>query len=521
MIKSLIIGIIITMSIPLLAGEKQFEISEDGWQMAIFDHSQNENRESLVTDVVPYNSSPDWSCDLRMQVGGLAMADLDADGDLDLAVGCYQSQSYPPYDDWRNFILYNIDGELQSSPGWWSNDASSTTDILAADLNDDGYPDIFAANGGFSFDPSKVYYFNTETDSINRTAGWSSADNCFTTGAAAFDFDQDDDIDVATSNQGVSPLPYKPVHIFMNNGDGLETVPSWSSSEEEISGSVAWGDYDQDGWYDLAVSKWANFYSCVYHNVEGIMQTYPNWTADNNDTQKGVAWADVNGDSYPELAIGASGIPTQLYPNNEGMLGSSPVWQSNNSYHGVQDMRWADVDGDGDMDLATVHFSTGHLRIYLNIDGVLETTPSWQYDASQAGTAVEFGDINGDGAVDLIMGVSGQPCVMVFYNTGVTSVDETPELPLATRLVGNYPNPFNVTTRISFYLQDNSAVKLQIYDLGGRLVKTLVDGQCRAGYNNILWDGKNREGRVAATGVYLYRLETNTGVQTSKMVMLK
>ena len=118
MIKSLLIGIIIIMTIPLIAGERQFEVSEDGWQTAVFDHSQGQQHESLITDVVPYNSSPDWSCNLRMQVGGLAIADFNADGDLDLAVGCYSSQSYPPYEDWRNFILYNIDGELETNPSW-------------------------------------------------------------------------------------------------------------------------------------------------------------------------------------------------------------------------------------------------------------------------------------------------------------------------------------------------------------------------------------------------------------------
>jgi hypothetical protein len=519
--RILIFIMVAALALPLVADDRQIEVSEDSWQTVILEKEQDRQDVSFATDEVPFNSSPDWSCDLRMQVGGLSMADLDADGDLDLAIGCYHSQSYPPYDDWRNFILYNIDGELEASPSWWSSDASSTGEVCTADFNDDGHPDIFAGNGDFSFDPSRIYYYSETNDSIQREAGWASSDNCWTTGAAAFDFDQDGDVDIATSNQGVSPDPYRPVHIFVNHDGSMEAFPSWSSSEEEISGYVAWGDYDQDGWYDLAVSKWANFYSCVYHNMDGSVYTYPAWYSNNDDTQKGVAWADVNGDDYPELVIGGNGLSNQLYPNDQGTLGLAPDWESNNSFHGVQDLRWADIDYDGDPDLATVNFSNGQLRIYLNIDGVLESTPSWIYDASPVGTAVEFGDIDGDGLVDLIMGVSGQPCVMVFYNTGTTGIDDNGNLPSSTTILANYPNPFNAQTRIFFNLKKASDVKLNIYDLSGRVVKTLVNNHYNAGRTSVIWDGRDNRGIDVASGVYFYRLETSTGAETQKMVMLK
>lgn len=518
--KSLVFFIIILLALPLYADDRRIEISEDGWQRVVIDESQDQANNSLVTDVVPYNSSPDWTCGIRMQVGGLAMDDLDGDGDLDLAVGCYQSQSYPPYPDSRNFILYNIDGQLQSTPIWWAEDSSSTTDVRIADFNYDGAPDIFSGNGGFALSPSTIYY-SGENDSIQQQAGWFSNDNCWTTGAAACDFDNDGDMDVATSNQGVYPDADRPVNLFINDDGVLETAPSWSSADEALSGYVAWGDYNQDGWYDLAVSKWTNWYSCVYRNNEGTLGINYVWRADNDDLQKGVGWSDVNGDSYPELAIGGNSMPTQLYPNNEGTLGTSPVWESNNSFHGCQDLAWADVDGDGDEDLATVHFSTGHLRIYLNVDGQLETSPSWQYDDPSSGTALTFGDINGDGSLDLVMGVSGDLCVKVFYNLGPVAVDDPEELPSKTKLTGNYPNPFNAETKISFYLENRSHVYLRVYDVTGRLVNTLADGYFEAGYSSVMWDGKNSYGQDVATGVYFYSLETDAGIETDRMVFLK
>ncbi len=510
---------LLSFTLNVSADDRYIEVSEDGYQTVIVDENDQTSISMITTDIVPYNLTPDWSCNLRMQVGGLAAGDLDGDGNIDVAVGCYQSQSYPPYPDWRNFILFNEGGHLQSSPGWWSGDSSSTTDIQIADLNNDGFPDIFSANGDFGLSPSTIYY--SESGSIDTHAGWHSNDNCWTTDAAAFDFDNDGDIDIATANQGVSPDYDRPVYLFINNDGVIPAAPAWSSADEALSGSVAWGDFNNDGWYDLGVAKWVNWYSCVYRNNAGSLGQTAVWQADNDDSQKGVGWADINGDNYPELAIGASSMPTQLYGNNEGVLTSSPIWESVNTFHGCQDLAWADVDGDGDEDLATVHFSNGHLRIYLNVDGQLETTPSWQYDSPAVGTALAFGDINGDSALDLIMGVSGDNCVSVFYNLGSTSIKDNKALPSQISLNQNYPNPFNTETRVSFHLEKPSSAKIEIFDLQGKLVNILADDFYEAGNYGVIWNGTDAAGNSVATGVYFYRLETDRDSMTRRMVLLK
>jgi hypothetical protein len=249
--------------------------------------------------------------------------------------------------------------------------------------------------------------------------------------------------------------------------------------------------------------------------------TSPVWIADNNSYQKGVGWSDIDGDGFPELAIGGnSSQPSQLYPNNSGNLGDSPIWESENSSHGCQDLAWADVDGDGDEDLATVHFSNGHLRIYLNVNGQLEQTPSWQYDATSVGTALTFGDINGDGGLDLIMGVSGEPCIMVFYNN-LTSVDDKKIIPDKTFLAKNYPNPFNTMTKISFYIDKTSTVEIKVYDIRGRSITALTGGVYQKGYHSITWNGTNGNGRDVASGIYFYRLVTEDQTFTERMVLLK
>jgi len=95
-------------------------------------------------------------------------------------------------------------------------------------------------------------------------------------------------------------------------------------------------------------------------------------------------------------------------------------------------------------------------------------------------------------------------------------------LPKAFALGPNYPNPFNPTTTIPVAIPQTSEVKLKIYNLLGREVKTIYAGILEAGRYSFNWEGKDEAGNSAATGVYLYRLTTNTGVALlGKMILLR
>jgi len=90
----------------------------------------------------------------------------------------------------------------------------------------------------------------------------------------------------------------------------------------------------------------------------------------------------------------------------------------------------------------------------------------------------------------------------------------------------NYPNPFNPSTKISFALAEAGTVKLQIYDLLGNMVRTLVNEHRNAGRYDVIWNGRNRAGETVAGGVYLYRLTIERNgetpmVITKKMTVLK
>ncbi len=88
-------------------------------------------------------------------------------------------------------------------------------------------------------------------------------------------------------------------------------------------------------------------------------------------------------------------------------------------------------------------------------------------------------------------------------------------------LAQNYPNPFNPVTTIKFGLPENSMVKLSVYNLPGQKVRELVRGTKAAGYYEAVWDGKNAAGQLVSSGLYVYRLETKTGVKAMKMLLIK
>ena len=85
----------------------------------------------------------------------------------------------------------------------------------------------------------------------------------------------------------------------------------------------------------------------------------------------------------------------------------------------------------------------------------------------------------------------------------------------------NTPNPFNPTTTIRYDLLQEGSVRLGIYDINGRVVRMLVNGQVAEGQRQIDWDGTDAAGRPAASGVYVYRLESSLGVYVRRMTLLR
>ncbi|MCH8838675.1 MAG: T9SS type A sorting domain-containing protein, partial [Candidatus Marinimicrobia bacterium] len=88
-------------------------------------------------------------------------------------------------------------------------------------------------------------------------------------------------------------------------------------------------------------------------------------------------------------------------------------------------------------------------------------------------------------------------------------------------LVQNYPNPFNPATTISFGLPEPGFTRVEVFDILGRTVRTLVDGYYEAGTYKVIWDGKEGQGKSAGSGVYFYSIHSNGFTATRKMILLK
>jgi len=156
--------------------------------------------------------------------------------------------------------------------------------------------------------------------------------------------------------------------------------------------------------------------------------------------------------------------------------------------------------------------------------GMLKFTPLYGYDALSGVSSQLPGQneqvyvhVNGERTYPSIPWSGAGSRVRL----GNLSREKSAEIPRCHRLRQNFPNPFNPRTTISIELPEAGAVRLSIFTVDGRLVKTLMDSRLPAGRHDVTWDGRNEEGQLAVSGVYLYRLEATGFVETKKMVIAR
>ena len=171
-------------------------------------------------------------------------------------------------------------------------------------------------------------------------------------------------------------------------------------------------------------------------------------------------------------------------------------------------------------DISNAEFTIGHNLDWITIGQYSGAVPGGDSETIQ----LDFdstGLANGTYRVDLVVtnSVRGPVIVPVTLEVGGTSAVET--LPQHLALEKNYPNPFNPRTNISFVLPADGSARLQVYDMQGRLVKTLHDGALSAGYHTVMWDGTDDTGQRVASGVFLYRLVSGDQIFSRKMLLMK
>lgn len=134
-------------------------------------------------------------------------------------------------------------------------------------------------------------------------------------------------------------------------------------------------------------------------------------------------------------------------------------------------------------------------------------------------------DVDNDGILECVFLEYDYPNFNNFnylvYDTGVNTgnIKETNELNF--NLKQNYPNPFNPSTNIEYDLSEAGEIKVEIFNVNGELISTIVNEYQRPGKYTVKWDGTDDSGGKAASGVYFYRVTSKEKLQTRKMILLR
>jgi len=353
----------------------------------------------------------DWFSSEADNTSSLAWGDVDGDGDLDLAVGNIGE---------ANRLYRNESGLLTVGAVWSAEEKDSTTSVAWGDVDGDGDLDLAVGNDG---EPNRLY--RNENGVLTVRAHWSSVEVNNTKSIAWGDVDGDGDLDLAVGNAG------EPNHLYRNDNGILTMSAVWSSDETDHTESIAWGDVDGDGDLDLAVgnSGFNSGFNRLYRNENGMLISSAVWSSDEADDTMSVAWGDVDGDGDLDLAVGnhsiglvSTGQYNQLYRNDGGVLTTGAIWSSDES-DGTENVAWGDVDGDGDLDLAVGNIRPNPNRIYRNDDGVLTTAAAWSSVERDPTSSIAWGDVDGDGDLDLVVGNADEPNRLYRNGSSVLTVN--------------------------------------------------------------------------------------------------
>jgi hypothetical protein len=217
-----------------------------------------------------------------------------------------------------------------------------THSIAWGDADGDGYLDLLAGNDGVN-----ELYLNLNGQ-LQRSPSWYSDEDDNTRSVAWGYLDDDPDLDFAVGNDG------QPVRVYRNKYDNTFDVV-WRAPYTYTGStySVAWGDYDRDGDVDLAVGNYgqANY---IYENLSGTLSLTPTWTSEEISFTTSLAWGDWDNDGDLDLAVGNDGERDQVYLNRDSSPGRPRLdwlWSSQELSQ-TTGLAWGDRDRDGDLDLA-------------------------------------------------------------------------------------------------------------------------------------------------------------------------
>jgi hypothetical protein len=417
------------------------------------------------------------------------------------------------------------------------------------DINGDGYDDL----GNFQFQPTR-FEVCWGGPMLDDSGDFTMLNPYYSPLTRAVDLDDDGYLELPLSadlNGGV-------VNIFQADFAGLQTPAEYTipDTSKGFGGNLATGDFNGDGYPDLAVAAFLGRDSSFVKFYWGgpNFDTIPDfeiWRKAGNFGKALLPLGDFNGDGYEDIFIDGGvadgwSIPCGVFfggPDIDNILDIVTDRFTGGGYFTSTSAAAAgDINHDGYPDLIIgIDFVAGALyeaKIFLGGPEADSVPDVYLEDDLIPNLQIHFGavvagvgDFNGDGiddfAVRSVAGLGnrwwGEVNFFAGWDGDASDVDYEyePTYPKAFDLKQNYPNPFNPSTTIAFDLPRHSHAKLVVYNLLGEQVATLLDRDLPAGLHRVTWDGTDATGRTVASGVYFYRVVTEAGSQTRKMVLMK
>jgi hypothetical protein len=204
------------------------------------------------------------------------------------------------------------------------------------------------------------------------------------------------------------------------------------------------------------------------------------------------------------------GNPTR---GGERQLVKAPVFENNIEHQMRRSINVNHLGEPSEQTSTTMRTDPDSYNVYLDgglVANVTET--SYQYEDLVHGE--EY--IAGVSAV--YDGEESEIVEVEFEYTGVSADDP---VVTKTQLHNNYPNPFNPETTISFSINTPGRVEIDIYNIRGEKVRTLVREDYPTGNHTVVWNGTDNQNRTVASGVYMYRMSTENYSTTKKMILMK
>ncbi len=423
-----------------------------------------------------------------------AWADYDGDGDLDL---------YLTRDDYLdNLLLKNEEGAFTDVTAPPLGGAGYSRHASWCDVDLDQDPDLLVCDlGGTSL------YRNDGQGAFTDVSDSLPGDTYQGFSASWGDFDGDGDPDLFLACESGADL------LLRNEGDfSFSDASALLPYTESVARSATWGDYDNDGLLDLYLADYHSDNRLLRNTGEAGFEFDSFPILDDPDPTVSVTWCDVDLDGDLDLYIGKTLRLNRLLRNE---LESGAHWLQ------------VDLVGDAPNVFALgarveLRSASGVQSRQVGSDGGYLSVNSY---------CAEFG-LGADAVVDTLRVYWPSGAVqesllvdvdqrIVLHEGGGTSVDE-PSTPVAPVLLAPYPNPFNPSTKIRFFLPESGRVTLRIYDLAGRQLRELMpSANYDAGEHQVNWDARDDDGDRLSSGVYFLHLQADGRKLSRKLVLLK